>query len=630
MKKIIYFTLAAVLIFGCIAKEKEKETAGNIYGVITDKATGEPVRAAGVQLNPTGTNTVTGDEGQYEFTELKAGDYTINVTKTGYTDLLNYKISVAGGKTNRGDVQLEKLPPSLRVVNDSKQDISELDFGSAEADVARSFSVFNDGPISLEWEIVKTTEWISAISKTEGTLNAGATQAIVITIDRTKLTGGENVTTVHITSNNGSKQLTVKVTDTKKLPTLNTSATTNIAATTATFSGTITDAGSPTYTERGFVYATTTMPTLENTIAKRTVEVTGTAEFFTNVLGLELGSTYFVRAYAINSVGTAYSTNEVSFTTVAVLPTLTTDAANNISIANERATFNGTILSIGDPAYNERGFVYGTVHNPTVEDNTRKTAAGNGTGAFSVNVTEGLQAGNIYYIRAYAINTAGTAYGTEITLDFNAVMPQVSTQAVTEITGTTATFNGNMTSVGDPAYTEKGFVYGALHNPTTEDNGTKPVSGTGTGIFNANITGLTTGTLLYVRAYAKTSAGVAYGGEVIFTPISPNVVILSVAGLMVQKTDITGNSNASLSESISFCANSTLDDYTDWRVPTRDELAVLYNERNVIGGFKGYYWSSTINGDYGWFLDFESGEQNSLYFPNNSHFRIHCRCVRNN
>jgi hypothetical protein len=624
MKKTIYLVMAVALMCGCAkdASEDESKATGSLYGIVTDATIhGEPIRGASVQLS-TGEKTTTGNDGQYSFSNLSAGKYTLNATKPGYKDLLNHEIIVEAGKDCSGDFQLEKLPPSLRVVNDSQQDISELDFGSAEADVARSFSVFNDGPESLEWKITKTATWISAVSETGGTLTAGATQAIIITIDRDQLASGENVTTVHITSSNGSKQLTVKATNGKQLPTLNTLDATNIAATTAIFNGEITGAGSPAYTERGFVYATTTMPTLENTIARRTVTVTGETKFFTDVLGLELGNTYFVRAYAINSVGTAYSTNEVSFTTATVLPTLTTDMVKNISIANERATFNGTILTLGDPGYTERGFVYGTVHNPTVEDDQRKIAAGNGTGEFSVNATE-LQAGNIYYIRAYATNTAGTAYGTEVTLDFNAIMPQVSTQDVTEITGATATFNGNITSVGDPAYTEKGFVYGALHNPTIEDNNTKPVSGTGTGIFNANITGLTTGTLLYVRAYAKTSAGVAYGEEVSFMPNNPNVVILPAAGLMVQKADINENSAVSWSTGNSLCENSTLDGYTDWRLPTKDELAVLYNERNTIGGFSNtWYWSSTASGSKHWQQEFWSGEQGAYDDT------AMCRCVR--
>jgi hypothetical protein len=170
-----------------------------------------------------------------------------------------------------------------------------------------------------------------------------------------------------------------------------------------------------------------------------------------------------------------------------------------------------------------------------------------------------------------------------------------------------------------------------LHNPTTGDSYTI-VSGTSTGIFNANITGLTTGILLYVRAYAKTSTGIIYGEEVSFTTNSPYVVILPTAGLMVQKTDITGDNGVYWDTGNSLCENSTLDGYTDWRLPTKDELAILYNERNTIGGFvqsgyDPYYWSSTNNGGYVWYQNFSNGMQNDRSRGVNTN---QCRCVRNN
>jgi len=197
--------IAALLFFSCT---ETIEKTGGIYGVITDKATGEPVRSAGVQLN-TGNKTITGSEGQYEFAELKAGEYTLLVTKTGYTDLVGYKINVEAGKTVKGDVQIEKLPAALRIVNDNREDIDKLDFGNAESDITRSFNIFNDSPASLEWEITKTAAWISNISKTNGNLNAGMTQGIIITINRDALSDGQNTTTVHVTSDNGNKALTV-------------------------------------------------------------------------------------------------------------------------------------------------------------------------------------------------------------------------------------------------------------------------------------------------------------------------------------------------------------------------------------------------------------------------------------
>jgi hypothetical protein len=424
LKIIVYFISAAALAFGCA--KKETEDVGNIYGVITDKATGEPVRTAGVHLSPTGLNTVTGNEGQYEFTNLSAGEYTLNVTKTGYTDLVNYKISVAGGKTNKGDVQLEKLPPSLRVVNDSRQDISELDFGSATSDVSRSFNIFNDGPESLEWQLTETAEWITGLSKSDGTLRSGATQAVMVTIDRNKLENGENTATIYVTSDNGSWELTVK--------------------------------------------------------------------------------------------------------------------------------------AIGE----------------------------------------------------------------------HKILPVLNTLAVTEITVNAATLNGEIMEAGLPSYTERGFVYGVTHNPTIGDiNATKiSVSGSGAGIFSANITALTTDQLYYLRAYATNGASTVYGDEVSFIPHIPNVVILLTAGLMVQKTDITGDNPVAWNKGNSLCESSTLDGYTDWRLPTLSELAILYYENYTIGGFvqSSGYWSSTSDyKDTWWWQNFSNGQQGTTGSTSN----LRCRCVRN-
>ncbi|GHV09815.1 hypothetical protein FACS1894162_1290 [Bacteroidia bacterium] len=510
--------MAAMLIFSSCTEDTQAPTEqqGGIYGVITDKATGEPIRSAGVQLNPLGLKTTTGNDGQYQFDDLKPGNYSLQATKTGYKDIVNHSITVVAGKTAKGDVQIEKLPASLRVVNDNKQDIDTLDFGNAKADVTRSFGIFNDGSESLTWAITETSDWISKVSTEGGTLKAGATQAVVITINRDSLNGGENKTTIHVTSDNGSKQLTVKaIGENKTLPVLNTLEATNITATTAVFHGKITAVGLPTYTERGFVYSQSLVvpPTIESSIAKLTVAVTDSTSYSANVTDLKLDETYYVRAYAKNSVGTAYSTNTISLKTVAGMPSVTTLDITNKNIAAGTLTFNGTIEAVGDPAYTERGFVYGTTHNPTIDD-TKKPASGNGTGAFSVNAIL-IQEGSLYYVRAYATNVKGTVYGEEKSFDFRAAMPTIETKAATNknIGAGTATFNGKIVSLGDLTYTERGFVYSPTSNPTIEDT-KKVVSGTGTGDFSANITGLSEGNIYYIRSYVTNSKGTVYGENV--------------------------------------------------------------------------------------------------------------------
>ncbi|GHT13896.1 hypothetical protein AGMMS4956_10810 [Bacteroidia bacterium] len=321
MKNILYFAVAAALVF-CGCKKEVKTATGSIYGVIADKATGEPVKSAGVELQPIGSKTVTGSEGQYEFANLAAGDYTLSVTKTGYADLLNYAIKVEAGKINKGDVQIEVLPPSLRVVDNNRQDIDLLDFGSAEDDITRGFNIFNDGVDPLEWEIITTSDWITELSKTSGTLQPGKTQGIIVTIDRDKLSG-ERTTTVHVTSDNGSKQIMVKAVG-KTAAAVNTLDATNISKEMATLNGEIITVGIPRYTECGFVYDTLPTPTLTISTAKLTASITENTSYSADASGLTQGTTYYVRAYAINKVDTAYGAPK-SFTTLSDYVVLASD-----------------------------------------------------------------------------------------------------------------------------------------------------------------------------------------------------------------------------------------------------------------------------------------------------------------
>ena len=610
---------------------KEPELPGSIYGTVTDKATGEPINAAGVELHPDGFKTVTGSEGQFEFAELESGDYTLAITKTGYIDLTDINVAVKAGIQTKSDIQLEKLPPALRVVDGEGNDIAELDFGLAEADVARSFNIFNDGSNSLQWEITTTADWIKSVSKSSGELRAGATQSLILTIDREKLKGGENTTTMHITSNDGSKQVTVKAQSAEKsLPGMNMLQVTGIKMSTAVFHAEITHTGAPSYTERGFVYAASSMPTLDNTLAKLTAPVNEESAYTATATNLQTEQTYYVRAYAINDLGVNYSTNETSFKTQMILPEVNTGAVSDKSIANGRASVEGTIVDAGEPAYTERGFAYGVNHNPTVEDDAKKVASGSGTGVFSANLTH-LAEGNVYYIRAYATNAKGTAYGSEAVLDFHAVLPEVRTDAVSDISPTSATLNGTIISVGDPAYTERGFIYGTMPVPTLDEPEIirEVVSGTSTGAYTSSLSGLTEQEAYYARAYARSGENTAYGDIVRFVVSSSDYIILEDAGIMVQSEN---SGRADWYDANMMCENSTVAGYTDWRLPTIDELMAIYNNKDKIPNlcddgtsYSCRYWSSTSLGTSNHkYLDMRNGSSGTL----GNDYEAYVRAVR--
>ena len=325
-------------------------------------------------------------------------------------------------------------------------------------------------------------------------------------------------------------------------PTASTTAASAITSTTATLNGNITSDGGATITARGFVYAISNADlTIENTAAD-TVIVSGTTGVFTeNITSLTAGTAYFYAAYAINSVDTTYGEVQSFTTSAPVAPTTSTAAASNIT--STTATLNGNITSDGGAAITARGFVYATSNaGLTIENTAADTVIVSGTtGTFNSAITS-LTAGTAYFYAAYAINSVDTTYGevqsftTEAVA--GAVAPTTSTTAASNITSTTATLNGNITSDGGADITARGFVYATSNADLTIENtaaDTVIVSGT-TGTFNSAITSLTAGTKYYYRAYATNSVDTSYGGEQSFTT-------KAVAGAVAPTTSTTAASN---------------------------------------------------------------------------------------
>ena len=120
-------------------------------------------------------------------------------------------------------------------------------------------------------------------------------------------------------------------------------------------------------------------------------------------------------------------------------------------------------------------------------------------------------------------------------------VPKVKTVEVTDVTRTSATVVGEVTDDCGAEVTERGICWSTSHNP--EVTGSHANSGTGTGSFTVNMTGLTAGTTYYVRAYAKNIAGVSYGSEVSFAtlnPFAPEVETATATGIGYNKATIGG------------------------------------------------------------------------------------------
>ena len=302
---------------------------------------------------------------------------------------------------------------------------------------------------------------------------------------------------------------------TSSLPTVTTTVASQINQTTATSGGNVTADGGATISARGICWSTSQNPT---TTSPKTVEVGTTGVFESSLTGLTANTQYYVRAYATNSVGTSYGT-QINFTTTSIViapPVLTTSATSAITATT--ATSGGNVTSIGGAPITARGVCWSTTANPTTTND--KTTETGSTGIFTSAIT-GLAASTQYYVRAYATNSGGTAYGTQVsftTVNATVALPSVTTTAISAITQTTASGGGNVTSIGGAPVTARGICWATTANPTTANNF---VAATGTiGSFVSAISSLTASTQYYVRAYATNSAGTAYGTQVSFTTLA--------------------------------------------------------------------------------------------------------------
>jgi len=188
---------------------------------------------------------------------------------------------------------------------------------------------------------------------------------------------------------------------------VSTTQTQNVTSSSATVTGFIVSEGAG-FSEKGICYGTATGPTISNSKAAYSGAMTS-ATFTVNLTGLNYATKYYARAYAtIIGSGTIYG-EEYTFTTLPVLPTVTT--TDITAIKGTSATGGGNVTNTGGATVTARGICFSTKTGPTIADS--KTTDGTGSGAF-VSALTGLKGLTKYYVRAYATNSVGTAYGPEV------------------------------------------------------------------------------------------------------------------------------------------------------------------------------------------------------------------------
>ena len=297
-----------------------------------------------------------------------------------------------------------------------------------------------------------------------------------------------NATTYYIrafaTNNEGTsfgEVLTIRTVEHPVSPTVTVDEVSDITINTAVCGGNVLDGGFAEVTERGICYSTHHEPTIFD---YKVAGGAGLGLFQCRMSGLEVMTTYYVRAYAKNSENLIGYSDEVSFETAdeTYCPEV---------IINEVTDFNhfyaigsGEVVADGGLDIIERGICWSTSHNPTIYNN--KLTAGGGMGEFECRMTY-LYGNTTYYVRAFASNEACTIYSdnevTFTTLPHPNTAPEGAIPALFSVSSTQQVFfsKGNLqyqASTGTWRFAEHqwdyvgGTYYGEEYG-TVYENGVK-------------------------------------------------------------------------------------------------------------------------------------------------------------
>lgn len=416
-------------------------------------------------------------------------------------------------------------------------------------------------------------------------------------------------------------------------PTITTGIVSEIEGTTAKSGGVIAYSGTAPIIERGVCWNTAHEPTINN---NRTLDGTGSGSFISVLSNLNLNTKYYVRAYAINQHGTYYGSEE-SFSTTNGLPVVSTMAITNITSVS--ASTGGNITTDNGFPVTARGVCWGTNLNPTINDN--HTTNGSGIGTYNSEINN-LQPAVTYYVRAYAINENGIAYGENVAFSTSDGLPIVVldedsfvyVSSNSNFTNNSLRCTSSITSDGGFQIISRGVCWSTFPNPSLNDNHT--TDGNGSGFYYSTLTGLNTSNTYYIRPYATNSTGTKYGEQFVLTGITQETIIYNSLPKITMNDSYGGYIDLVIFPELNYKLDYeetgiiiSFAGFNDWDLPSRGELNTMYANRNSIGGFMSdFYWfydyiMCNVGGILA--LNFANGEEDCVTGKHRARFvrRIH-------
>ncbi len=322
------------------------------------------------------------------------------------------------------------------------------------------------------------------------------------------------------------KSFTTKV----GLPVVASVVASSITSTSATLSATVKSHGGETVSEVGFYYSTDEAVDIET--ATKVNKPYSQDAFSIDVTDLAVNTKHYVKSYAKNSAGVAYTDVE-SFTTAVSSPSVKTVGFSEVTSAS--AVLTGLVVSDNGAAITERGFVWVKGSDtPTTDSNKLKVDGTTGEYTYTL---EGLEPNQKFSFRAYAINSKGTSYGEIMNFSTVAGLPSLSATKVISISETSATFTCTVTDNGGATVSKVGFYYSTDAEVNLE-SAQKVEEDYSSDNFTISVDGLEVGTDYYVKAFVANSAGEVQNAIVPFKTVSTAPTVRTIKYEKVSATSV--------------------------------------------------------------------------------------------
>ena len=615
--------IAELALLGTLSVAEINSTSAMVGGNVHYDG-GVPVESKGVVWGTSGDPTLDENEGEKTVGD-GIGQFVVSIT--GLSPATTYYVR-GFAKNSEGIAYSPQLEFNTRgeLVTVSTADVSDITVDSAVS----GGNVEDDGGLEVVARgVVWSTEESPDLDDHEGMTEDGDGTGEF----ESELTGLSPSTTYYVRAyatneegtSYGEQESFTTESEPADLPVVVTASVSDITVDSAISGGSVEDDGGAGVTVRGVVWSTEESPGLDDHEGM-TEDGDGTGEFESELTGLSPSTTYYVRAYATNEEGTSYGEQE-SFTTESEpveLPVVVTASVSDITV--DSAISGGNVEDDGGADVTARGVVWSTSEDPDLENNKGFTEDGKGTGEYRSDIT-GLSPATTYYVRAYATNEVGTAYGDqlEFTTETEGELPTVTTRYISSITDQSATSGGDVTDDGSLFMVDRGIVWGLYEGVDVDKNEGMTNEGPGTGQFTSNMTGLAPGTTYYVRAWAENAAGISYGDLVSFktydghvTDIDGNIyntVIIGEQEWMVTNLKTTTLNDGTPIDKVSDLATWVAHEdpayiwYEDYEEKFADVYGALYNFYTVeTGDLCPDGWRVPLEADWEELIDYVGGQ----------------------